>query len=314
MKAKSQEEARTTSHTFVDCLGWLSIALPASPIRAERCIATVVSAGYAALLDDMLGSLQANGGCQDALRVVFVVAPDDDVLRVVANHGVTVIDCTPLKRVGIAIKAVLYSIAHIVDAKQYLCLDSDIFVMGDLHPVFCAIEACRSGSIFVCRDVYKLSHLSNLEDALRVIYGGHPDDLVRLLGNPAQERSYPLVINDGFFAGDRNAFIALDRVIRGWPEAAPWIEEGVGTLQIRTQFISNLVLAHLFCGVELDPIFNIQLNWEDVDIDWINGHLQAKWQGEIARIVHFNGQHKVGGRRKYEKWRGSFTTARNTVR
>src|SRR5215471_15489432 len=58
---------------LTDCLGRTKISLPSIAPRGRCCIATVVSPGFELLLDDMLGSLYANGDCHDALLVVFVI-------------------------------------------------------------------------------------------------------------------------------------------------------------------------------------------------------------------------------------------------
>src|SRR5258708_1636795 len=56
--------------TIPDCLGRTEMFPPSITLRSQRCVAAVVSAGYSHLLDDMLGSLVANGGCPEALIVV----------------------------------------------------------------------------------------------------------------------------------------------------------------------------------------------------------------------------------------------------
>jgi NPCBM/NEW2 domain-containing protein len=73
--------------TLVDCLGRAEITLPSMLPRAERCITTAVSPGYTHLLDDMLGSLYANGSCQDTLLLVFALGLDAECARMVASHG-----------------------------------------------------------------------------------------------------------------------------------------------------------------------------------------------------------------------------------
>ena len=66
-----------------DCLGFTEIEVPPALPAAERCIATVVSPGYEDMLDDMLGSLLANGHCQDA-TAAGLHARDEPGLR--AGH------------------------------------------------------------------------------------------------------------------------------------------------------------------------------------------------------------------------------------
>jgi hypothetical protein len=75
-----------------DCLDRSQLVpLPVLP-AAERCIVTVASPRFAGLLDDMLGSLFANSGCQDAMLVVFGLDVDQGCAKVAlyplaANDG-----------------------------------------------------------------------------------------------------------------------------------------------------------------------------------------------------------------------------------
>jgi hypothetical protein len=98
-----------------------------------------------------------------------------------------------------------------------------------------------------------------LGHALRTVYGGHEADLGRLVDMPADEGSYPLVVNDGLFAGSRTALLALDGMIRAMPAAAKWADER-RDISWRNQFLFNLVLARLRCGVELEPTYNVHFN------------------------------------------------------
>lgn len=77
--------ADAPASTLLDCLGRAEITLLHPRPRAKRCIATLVSPGFEELLDDMLGSLYANGGCQDALLVVFLLGADARANRLPPN-------------------------------------------------------------------------------------------------------------------------------------------------------------------------------------------------------------------------------------
>ncbi len=140
------------SSGLVDCLRRTEIRTVSPPPRAKRCVATVGSARYADLLDNLLGSIRANGGLDDALLVVFVVDGDPECLRIAENYGAQIIECRPLTRLGVGIKSVLYSVARVVDADEYLCLDADMLVLGDLQPVFQTLAACSENAILVCRE------------------------------------------------------------------------------------------------------------------------------------------------------------------
>jgi predicted O-methyltransferase YrrM len=285
---------------IIDCMGRTEIMVPAVRPRSPRCIATLATGSYASMLDDLLGSLFANGACQDALVVVFSVGDDPICRRIATKYGATVIPCTLKAPLGVSIKALLYSVARVVDASQFLCLDADMLVLQDLRPLFGAIAACPEGTILACRegngDGYR-----NLEHILTTAYGGRASDIELLLGAQKGEGSYPLVVNDGLFAGSRTAFLALDNAISRMRNAAGWVEER-RDLSYRNQFIFNLALAQLGCGVELDPTWNLQLHVQNAALAWSGGRMSATWNGRAVRVLHFSG----GGRHKYPEWRNLF--------
>ena len=288
------------SSTLLDCLARTEIKLPIIPPRAKRCIATVVSPGFETLLDDMLGSLCANGECQDALLVVFAVDSNTAIEGVIAKYQATAIYCNSYARVNPTVKAALYSAARVVDADQFLCLDADMLVLGDLRPVFAAIDACPEGSILVCREGNG-NGFKDLSDILSAAYGGKNTDLKRLSDGSVFEGSYPLVVNDGLFAGSRKALLSLDNDIRAMTEAPKWTDER-SDIWWRNQFVFNLSLARLQNGVELNPKYNIQLHTQDVQLDRSNGCLQAVWGSQPVKVLHFSGN----GRNKYSRWRNLF--------
>jgi predicted O-methyltransferase YrrM len=285
---------------IVDCLGRAEITIPVVLPGRSRCIATVVSASFVPLLDDLLGSLYTYGCCQDTLVVVFSVGEDNECRRLAAKYGATLIPCRPKVGLGVSIKALLYSVARVVDAQGFICLDADMLVLRDLRPIFGALEACSPDSILACREGNNRGY-RDLEHALTTVYGGHTADFERLLGTPNGEASYPLVVNDGLFAGNRTALLALDDVISRMPNAAAWVEERPD-IRYRNQFVFNLALARLGCGVELDPTYNVQLHVQDVDVRWTGGRMEAVWNGRLARVLHFSG----AGRNKYPQWRNLF--------
>src|SRR5215813_7925396 len=187
------DESSAPAVKLVDCLGRAEISVPYGLPPVERCIATVVSPGFEALLDDMLGSLCANSGCQDSLILVFMLDRNDACDRVIAKYGAVAVPCHSLARLSPASKAVLYSVPHVIDARHYICLDADMIVLGDLRPIFSMLEACPEGKILACREGN--SHEANhLGSALRYIYDGGESD-VRQLGITTAEEAYSLVVN-----------------------------------------------------------------------------------------------------------------------
>ena len=283
-----------------DSLNRAEMVVPHRLPRAERCIATVVSPGFEHLLDDMLGSLYANGCCPEALVVVFVLDGDAACERVIAKYKATPVRCQSRAGLNPMSKAVLYSAARVVDAKHYLCLDADMIVLGDLQPVFAALEACPEGRILACREGNS-QDANHLGYAIGSIYGGGQSDLRQLAITP-EEQAYSLVVNDGLFAGDQTALRALDGAVRAMPQACAWVD-GHSHVKWRNQFIFNLALARLQSGVELDSIYNVQLHVQDVIFHEQGSRVCATWRGRRPRVLHFSG----GAKRKYPEWQGRFS-------
>jgi hypothetical protein len=159
------------------------------------------------------------------------------------------------------------------------------------------LDACPAGSLLACREANS-RYYQNVEHALTTVYYGNTADLERIQGTKTDDGAYPLVVNDGLFAGDREALLGLDGVIRCWPGAAAWVDE-VWHNSWRNQLVFNLGMAHLRSGIELDPGYNVQLYWHDVELFETEGRVRATFRGRPVRVLHFNGT----SRNKYPEWR-----------
>ena len=283
-----------------DCLERAAVRPPADMPSADRCIATVASPGFEMLLDDMLGSLTANGLCQDALLVVFCAGDPASIAPVAAKYHARLIHCRPLAAAGISIKSVLYSAARVINAGRFLCLDADVLVLRDLRPLFAMLEACSDGAILASREQNDRV-FGNLGEAFEHLYHGDPEEARVLL--TGREAAYPLVVNDGVFAGTRAALLALDTSIRAMPALREWMDRPP-TVGWRCQFLFNAALARLDCGVEIHPTYNLQLNRREVRMFRSGGRVKAEWKAkrEEAKVLHFNGD----GRRRHDAWHGLY--------
>lgn len=283
-----------------DCLGRAEILpLPTLPC-AERCVATVISPGFAGMADDMLGSLLAHGGCQDALLVLFAINPDEQCRRVAMKYGAVLAPCRARAALNPMSKALLYSAARVIDAKRFVFLDADTLVVGSIEPIFYALDACSENTVLACREGNGHG-LTSLRHALETVYGGTPRDL-EILGISAEEAAYPLVVNDGVFAAGRSALLALDGVIRAIPHARAWTD---GNMRVwwRNQFVFNLAIARLRCGVELDSVYNLQLHAHNIQPVDESVYIDAEWQGRKTRVLHFSG----GAKQNYHAVRNLYS-------
>ena len=282
----------------VDCLGRSVIRVPEPRPAGATCIATVASAGYDAFLDHFLGSLRRHGECPDATVVVFVVGGDRRCAEVAHKHGALQIDCVPLTRINTAVKSVLYSIAEILQAERYLCIDADMLVLESLRPVFDALDELPDDAILCCAEGDRPYH-RDLAHALIGIYHGQSSDFELLGGGSNGEEDYGLVVNEGLFAGKRRAMQGLAETMRAMPNASAWIDARNDNWW-RSQFVFNLALARRKCGVQLDPAYNVQLHVQDIEVRAIAAdRVRAYSRGQPVRVLHFNGS----GRAKLESYR-----------
>ena len=265
-----------------DCLGQTDIFSAPERPYAARCVATVAMPGDALRLDALLGSIRANGLCHDAALVVLAVGADEDQARVALKYGATSIPCRFRDGASIG-KGALYSVARAFDAERYLCLDPDLLVLGDLRPLFAAIEAAPAGSVLAVRDGNGRGP-TDLAAALRAVSAGDRATLGMTVG----DAPWRLLLDDGLFAGDRAALLALDESIRSVASAGDWIarrsDDGA-----RIRFVFNLAIARMGRVSELDPTWNVQLRAEEVA--WKNDALppRAIWRGRPARALRFEG-------------------------
>lgn len=269
--------------TLCDPLGRVELECGDAPGPLGRCVATVASIGYSEMLDDLLGSLSANGQCPDVTPVVFLLGDDRRCSEVVARYDAVSVRACPRARRDVAVKSVLYSVALVIEAEKYLCLDADTLVLGDLQPLFAAIDAVPVQSILACREGGHPP--GDALSAVTSIYGGRDNDVERILGPGAQVAPTP-ILNDGVFAGSRPALAALDAEIRAMPGAAAWVRAGVPW---RNQCIFNLAVGRLGTLCELDGTYNVQLHASDVEVRTTPAGPHATWQGRPVRVLHVNG-------------------------
>jgi hypothetical protein len=266
--------------------GGISIQRPANSIKAVRCIATVASAGFASYLEGFLSTIYFYGCVPDAAVVVFNVNADPECAEVIRKYNAIQIDCAAAGPTYIIVKTALYTVGQIVDAEEFLCIDADTLVVGDLRPLFYAIRACPKDRIFICREMNDSLH--NLGEAFINLYMGGESEWQRL-GGTDQDAAYQLVVNTGVFAASKSALQAFENALRALPTYAVTWESELAHCRWREQFLANLALARLDCAVELDQAFNFQLIDYDVEVRADGQFRQAVSAGRRINVLHFNG-------------------------
>lgn len=258
---------------------------PAAP-EIDRCVVTVGSPGYEEWVEGLFGSILAHARQEPPVLALFALADDDAALEslavLAARCGARCYPCRPLRRPNPTSKALLYTAARVIPARRFVCVDADMIVFTDLDPLFTAIDTCVPGSLLVCREANDHRY-TDLAHILRTAYqGGSPSFFDP--GSPLA--SYPLVVNDGLFAGDREALLALDQAVRGLPGAIDWVDENPA-IDWRNQFVFNTAIAGLGNVVELDPTWDVQLHAQQVEVADAAGQPVARWGDRYVRVLHF---------------------------
>uniref|UniRef100_A0A7C4LJE9 Glycosyltransferase n=1 Tax=Schlesneria paludicola TaxID=360056 RepID=A0A7C4LJE9_9PLAN len=292
------EDGTDRGRAIPSALNRAEILPPAGLPRVEQCIATVGSPGYEEWIDDLLGSVCANAQCPDALLAIFFLGESPRIREVADKDSAVVIPCRPWRALNAACKSVLYSAGQVINAEKFICLDADVLVLDDLRPIFAAIDAVPEGSVLASRNA---GQCLNLAQALQVMYGGQTRDADLLLGCDASAAlKYPLVVNDGLFAGTRSALCGLDDLLRGMTRAADWVDDATVNKPWRNQFVYNLAMAQAEAGIELDSRYNIHLHFEPIEFRGTPLALEAGSEGRRAAVVHFDGY----GKGKFPEQRG----------
>ncbi len=283
--------------TLRDCLDASEIELPEEPLRAERCVAVVAGEAQHALLSALLDSLDRRGELSDALRVVFVEGDAPSCERVAARHRAVVLRCRATRAPSPALKGTLYSMARVVEARQYLCLDADLLALDSLAPLFNLHAALPAGRVLIAPESMP-DGPANLGAAITTIYRGTAAELASLTRGEHALMAHPHVVNDGVFVADRQALTSIDGALRAMPEAVAWVHarRDVGW---RQKAALNLALARCGSGATLDASYNVQLHVERAAPETVDGRVCARWRGGRARVLHFNGS----GRAQHAVWR-----------
>ena len=286
--------------TMTGVLNRTHILMPNRPRVVRRCIAMVADDKMASMTGNFLGSLYRNGNVKDCHVVVITEEGSELIPQIAQKFGAQIIE---VRRVvdyaPIWIKTAAYSLAHIVQADQYLVFDTDMLVIEQVRSLFHSMNTANDLAILAARESWIPHHLTlgNLISEQEEPYGGQ-HDAASLLRMTPREYEYNLIVNGGVFGGGRKAMLALDNTMRAMsPHGIIWMDQRID-LPWREQALFNLALARLECGHEIDERYNTQLlHKEDVDIHIQDDHILAACGTKPVNVLHYNGDN---GRVKYK--------------
>ncbi len=284
-----------TDSERLDCLSRTLVNSPPAPIRARRCIISIVSPGYEHLLDTMLKTLNRFGDCEDVPRVVLCVDGDDKCCSVIQQNNAVPIECTSLGAGGAAMRGALYSVARWVDAEEFLLLDADMLIVGSLQPLFDALQVLAPlavGMVRARRGSWspELADPADLQLVMREDFGGSLEDVAFITGQSNIPRFY--WFNGGLMLARREALLNLDAALRGLePFGSLWLDER-RDLYWREEGLMDMALALDGQGALLDDAWNLLTFRQGVEVKWQDDQLNLSHNGRPIRVLHFAGRGK----------------------
>ncbi|MBS1722335.1 MAG: NPCBM/NEW2 domain-containing protein [Armatimonadetes bacterium] len=296
---------RMPKDTFVGVMGQIRLSVPDTLPSCDVCFVLVITAGYEAMAETMLGSLWEAGGCRGASVLIISEENNTECQRLAAkfNAHVAYVGCIAGK--SFLVKSAVYSVARLIKAQTYIVLDADMIITDSLMPVVAAVSSAPPGNILVCREQSEernQSILAGIDHGGHPYYGHHGD--VAKFGVSNELAAHCPVFNGGVIAATRQAFLGLENAMRDtMPFAAYW-ERELPDVKWREQGIFNIALARTRRWTELSPVFNCQLAMSTNKVEFLEENRPyATVNGVPAKIIHFNG---MPGREHYRHVRSTY--------
>ena len=293
----------TTSITGV--LGGVQLLLNDNQEPCDVCLVLVVTSGYESMAEAMLGSLWESGNCRAMSLLLIAEAGDTQCQHLATKFNARIAYVTRNDKQSYLIKSAAYSAARLIRAQYYIIADVDMIVVSSLEPVLATMRAIPSGHMLICQEQDGTNH-SNF--ALGVEANAHPyfgavGDLAKLKVSYASAEHCP-ILNGGFMAGTREAWLGLENAMRDlmpfaayWERAEAFTPNGI-KVRWREQGVMNAALVRTGRWSELSGAFNCQLAISNNAVKFDNGVPLATINEIPAVIVHFNG---IVGRELYKQ-------------
>lgn len=269
----------------------INIIPPDKLEAADTCMVTVVDVNFIPRLDTLLYSFFKNGDCENSSVVVFAFGDLEAYESIASKYPITLIGCNLLSKFSFKIKTAALSVANFFNAKKYIYLDADMLVLDSIKPIFDVLDVLSDDKVVICSETSinspNLGHA--LCDPSGVYYAEKLD--LEFLGLSEKERDYPLVINNGVYAGSKKAILGLESLIRSTlPNSAYWEKFAISSKVFwREQAIFNIALARGDMGVGIDEIYNLQLNSKEVQVEYVDNKPVVYSGDKKVRVLHFNG-------------------------
>lgn len=263
--------------------------------KYDVCIASVINDGfveYAKLLHKTILSKTARNikfvyfGEATPLTTEFCKSINATLIEIVCVYELNI---NEKKSLSIYHKPSSYCVAKLINADIYCILDVDMICASDISNLIERIESNSNTSISVCKD----SHTEGLCYGDLVMsewsaYKGSNRDGITLQLKPNEINS-SLIINSGVIAGKKKAILGIEDTLRRMmPSSLFYLNQNLN-VPVREQALMNLAMIRYSDVEVLHKKYNLQVLWEEVEINFDGKEINANSEEFEPCLVHFNG-------------------------
>ena len=282
---------RAPANCALDCMHRAQMPLHQINARADLAVCVVCSPGYENQVAGLFHTLRKYGNLRDWQGFAFVADDDGRCEARLKPVGIEIVHVHTIgkmrQQIDASIKGVLYSAFLSVAATNYLCLDSDILISGDISSVPEMLKTTIDGKILAVRGASDMDNDQpcSIEYSTWVNYSTPWLDVLKVTGHDEGLFNRFVRLNAGLFAGSRNALMSVDSTIRAMGAPARDFIDRPGAHPAADELVWSFALARLGCLVELKEIYNLQFFARNAFLEFEE---ERAWFGdELARVLHF---------------------------
>lgn len=271
---------------LLGCMGGLKIENKKIEGYYDLCIATIVTSNYIEFAYRFFESLVNNSKLKNYKIIIFTDDTTEIIQDLADKYSCSIILINITDKIGFNLKTCVYSSARFIDADKFLLIDIDTIIQFSVSDLIESLNHNYSKSLLIAKE-YNVHDNFDIVDLINIPYWPYFGD-----GNDAEflglkNLNQKFISNGGVILGKKEPILALDDMIRSlMPQSFSWIKKKP-EVQWREQGILNIALSKLNNIVELDPTYNYQLLFNNLETAYNH------------KIIHFNGE---PGKDKFEKY------------
>jgi hypothetical protein len=247
----------------------IEISIPQTIESVQKCLITTVLPNEIDKLERMLKSFFLYNK-NDIKVVVFHFGESKLYKDITDKYDSILVRCNMIDETARPIKSLIAEllIGNIIHAEQYLFLSIDALVCDNISPLFDILDNLNDEKVLLCNNCWTNIVGYSLKDIIsfpKSIYGGNSHDWEFLKLDGIQQY-YQLIADSNVFILKKKALLGIIHFVNEMmPNILQWRNANFALSSLREQAIFNCAIAKISMGVELDSIYNHQVNNNNID-------------------------------------------------